>query len=156
MSDIGDLADIHRHLCARADADVAIRRDVGGIDRAERRDQCETAGERLAARLGVAGCAIGEPVEVFAAGNVALALRDRGRESRIACVDGDHQSRGRRYGNYISVIGQGLRTICPGSYGLKTDVIKYAPAALTIQSQPLSIGSTRAIHGAWRCRVFAQ
>jgi hypothetical protein len=38
-----------------------------------------------------------------------------------------------------TMIVQGFRTICPDSYGLKTDVIKCAPAALSIQTKSLSI-----------------
>ena len=52
-----------------ADAGVAVGRDVGRVDLAERRIHAEAAGHRLAARRGVAGNAIAGGGEVFALGD---------------------------------------------------------------------------------------
>src|SRR6202034_586505 len=57
------------------------------------------AGQNLAARPGVASRTIAQLINILSARNVRLALRQRGRQSRIGNVEGDRKARGHRCGN---------------------------------------------------------
>ena len=71
------------------DAVVAVRGDVGGVDRPQRGGHFQPAGERFAIRQAMAGHAVTEPGHVFAAadqrrvGNSGLRIGKR--RSRFAC-----------------------------------------------------------------------
>jgi len=77
-----------QELCVRpgADSGVPVRRDVGRIDRAERRDERETSCKRRAARSRVAGLAVGGTRQIFAAPHKARGAKRGRNASRITAA----------------------------------------------------------------------
>ena len=66
-----------------------IGRDVGGIDRADRRREGQAPGERLSAGGCVAGATVAEQGDIFAVPHVRLPLREQRGDSRIGDMQGD-------------------------------------------------------------------
>ncbi len=100
-----------------ADASVRIGRDVGGHHRAERRRQAEPAGERLAARRGVAGVAVANRGEFGTAAHHSLiehrlparvARRDLRLVSQCKSAGGNHADDQRR--SHYNRLHHGART----------------------------------------------